>query len=185
MIDDTLVIDGVGHAQDFSDGNLLDGVPKEVIEGFRRFGYGIFVGQLESREPGYRLTLDEWANTRFTAEDLAHTFFVESDVDMVVGHHVEVNSLFKNGMGLLRQIQAEPEPEGWSITMQLRLTSPGCLYFFAFKDNLEERLSAHPQISRVVVDWDQSLDWTPEDLTPAARSRLDERRRTLWQPSGR
>jgi metal-sulfur cluster biosynthetic enzyme len=89
-----------------------------------------------------------------------------------------------NEMGLLRQIQAEPDPEGWSITMQLRLTSPGCLYFFAFKDNLEERLSAHPQISRVVVDWDQSLDWTPEDLTPTARSRLDERRRSLWQSSG-
>jgi metal-sulfur cluster biosynthetic enzyme len=89
-----------------------------------------------------------------------------------------------NEMGLLRQIQAEPDPEGWSITMQLRLTSPGCLYFFAFKDNLEERLSAHPQISRVVVDWDQSLDWTPEDLTPAARSRLDHRRRSLWQSSG-
>jgi metal-sulfur cluster biosynthetic enzyme len=89
-----------------------------------------------------------------------------------------------NEMGLLRQIQAEPDPEGWTITMQLRLTSPGCLYFFAFKDNLEERLSAHPQISRVVVDWDQSLDWTPEDLTPTARSRLDERRRSLWQSSG-
>ena len=86
-----------------------------------------------------------------------------------------------NEMGLLRQIQAELEPEGWTVRMQLRLTSPGCLYFFAFKDNLEEQLTAHPQISRVIVDWDPSLDWTPEDLSPEARSKLEERRRALWR----
>jgi metal-sulfur cluster biosynthetic enzyme len=68
--------------------------------------------------------------------------------------------------------------------VQLRLTSPGCLYFFAFKDNLEERLTAHPQISRVAVDWDPSLDWTPEDLSPAAQSKLEERRRALWRSGG-
>jgi uncharacterized protein len=125
MIDDTLVIDGVGHAQDFSDGNLLDGVPEEVIEGFRRFGYGIFVGQLESREPGYRLTLDEWANTRFTAEDLAHAFFVESDVDMVVGHHVEVNSLFKNGMFR------------WDDLLELRDLAPERVLLYAGVDTFD------------------------------------------------
>ena len=86
-----------------------------------------------------------------------------------------------NEMGLLRQVQTEPDADGWSVRVQLRLTSPGCLYFFAFKDNLEERLTAHPQISHVVVDWDPSLDWTPEDLSPAARSKLEERRRALWK----
>jgi metal-sulfur cluster biosynthetic enzyme len=85
-----------------------------------------------------------------------------------------------NEMGLLRQVQTEPDAEGWSVRIQLRLTSPGCVYFFAFKDNLEERLGAHPQISHVVVDWDPSLDWTPEDLSPAAQSKLERRRRELW-----
>jgi metal-sulfur cluster biosynthetic enzyme len=89
-----------------------------------------------------------------------------------------------NEMGLLRQMQAQPSADGWNIRVQLRLTSPGCQYFFLFKENLEERLSAHPQISHVVVDWDPMIDWTPEDLTPAARSRLDKRRRSLWQPDG-
>ena len=87
-----------------------------------------------------------------------------------------------NEMGLLRQVQTEPDADGWSIRIQLRLTSPGCVYFFAFKDNLEERLGAHPQISRVVVDWDPTLDWTPEDLSPAAQSKLEARRRELWHP---
>ena len=89
-----------------------------------------------------------------------------------------------NEMGLLRRVETEPDADGWSVRVQLRLTSPGCLYFFAFKDNLEERLTAHPQISRVVVEWDPSLDWTPEDLSPAAQSKLAERRRELWRSDG-
>ena len=66
MIHDVFVIDGVGHAMDFSDGNLVEGVPRETIQNFRSFAYGVFVGQLESQEPGYRLTLDEWTKTHFT-----------------------------------------------------------------------------------------------------------------------
>jgi predicted TIM-barrel fold metal-dependent hydrolase len=97
MINDTFVIDGVGHAMDFSDDNLDAGVPEETIVGFRRFGHGLFQGQIESREPGYQLTFEEWY-TRFTAEDLAHAFFVESDVDVVVGHSVALAPLFKAGM---------------------------------------------------------------------------------------
>lgn len=72
---------------DFSADNVVEGVPQEAIVGFRRFGYGMFQERIESREPGYRLTFEEWY-ARFAAEDLAHAFFVESDVDMVVGHSV-------------------------------------------------------------------------------------------------
>ena len=68
-----------------------------------------------------------------------------------------------NEMGLLRQVQTEPDADGWSVRVQLRLTSPGCLYFFAFKDNLEERLTAHPQISRVVVDRRRALRRSDDD----------------------
>src|SRR5680860_163568 len=97
VIDDVFVIDGVGHAIDFSDANTVDEVPEKQIEGFRAFGYSVFVEQLESREPGYKLTPAEW-QTHLTADDLAHAFFVESDVDMVVGHAVEIKPLFKHGM---------------------------------------------------------------------------------------
>jgi metal-sulfur cluster biosynthetic enzyme len=90
-----------------------------------------------------------------------------------------------NEMGLMREVQTESDADGWSVRIRLRLTSPGCVYFFAFKDNLEERLGAHPQISRVDVEWDPTLDWTPEDLSPAARSKLEERRRALWRSGGR
>jgi metal-sulfur cluster biosynthetic enzyme len=87
-------------------------------------------------------------------------------------------------MGLVREVEVEAD-EGedepcWNVKVRLRLTGPGCQYFFLFKDNLEERLSAHPRISHATVDWDPSIDWTPEEMTPAARSRLDARRRSLW-----
>lgn len=90
-----------------------------------------------------------------------------------------------NEMGLLRQVAADPDGDGWSVYVQLRLTSPGCQYFFAFKDNLEEQLSAHPQISGVTVEWDPTIDWTPEDLARSARIKLEERRRELGRvPQG-
>jgi uncharacterized protein len=125
MIEDTFVIDGVGHAQDFSDGNVVDGVPREVIQNFRSFAHQVFVGQLESGEPGYRLTIEEWANTHFTAEDLAHAFFVESDVDMVVGHHVEVKPLFKNGMFR------------WDDLLELREMAPERVLLYAAVDTFD------------------------------------------------
>jgi predicted TIM-barrel fold metal-dependent hydrolase len=125
MLHDVFVIDGVGHAQDFSDDNVVDEVPRETIENFRRFGYQIFVEQLESQEPGFRLTLDEWGRTHFTAEDLARTLFVESDVDMVVGHAVEVASLFKNGMFR------------WDDLLELRDIAPERVLLYAAVDTFD------------------------------------------------
>ncbi len=124
MIDNTFVIDGVGHAMDFSDGNLADGVPEEVIVGFRRFGHGMFQGQIESREPGYQLTFEEWY-TEFTAEDLAHAFFVESDVDVVAGHSVWLAPLFKNGMFR------------WDTLLELRDLAPERVYLYYGVDTFD------------------------------------------------
>ena len=86
-----------------------------------------------------------------------------------------------NEMGLIRAIESERDAAGnWSINVTLRLTSPGCEYFFAFKDNLQQRLGEHPNITSVMVEWDPTLDWTPMDLSPDARERLEQRRRELW-----
>lgn len=52
MLNDVFIIDGVGHAIDFSDGNTVDAVPDQTIRDFRAFGYSVFVQQVESREPG-------------------------------------------------------------------------------------------------------------------------------------
>lgn len=124
MIDDIFVIDGVGHALDFSDANTMDDVPPEKIRDFRAFGYSGFVNQIESREPGYRLSPEEWS-TAFTAEDLAHAFFVESDVDMVVGHAVEIKPLFKHGMFR------------WDVLLKLRDIAPDRTLLYAAVDTFD------------------------------------------------
>ena len=90
--DDMLVIDAVGHAIDFSDDNRFESAPKEAIADFDHYAFSTFMGHLESREPGYRLEEEQFIS-RWTAEDLAHAFFVESDVDMVAMHSVLILSL--------------------------------------------------------------------------------------------
>lgn len=82
-------------------------------------------------------------------------------------------------MGLVRSVTATLASEGWHVQVHLRLTSPGCQYFFYFRESLEERLLAHPDIHHVEIQWDQRLDWTPEDFSAAARERIDARQRLL------
>ena len=78
MIDDTLIIDGVVHAFDFSDDNRAPGCDLRSYRGLQTFWHEVVHGALESPEPGYSMSLPEFT-TRWHAEDLAHTFFVESE----------------------------------------------------------------------------------------------------------
>jgi predicted TIM-barrel fold metal-dependent hydrolase len=139
MIEDIFVIDGVAHALDFSDSNVQDDVPGEKIRDFRAFGYSGFVNQIESREPGYRLTPEEWSS-HFTAEDLAHAFFVESDVDMVIGHAVEIKPLFKHGMFR------------WDVLLDLRDLAPDRVRLYAAVDTFDT------ERDRVLEQMDQAVE---------------------------
>jgi predicted TIM-barrel fold metal-dependent hydrolase len=90
------VIDGVAHAYDFSPNNRIEASAPERNERFAHFAYKLGHIAVESLEPGYALSLNEFTS-RWFAEDLAHAFFVESDVDMVVHHHVEISSYWREG----------------------------------------------------------------------------------------
>jgi metal-sulfur cluster biosynthetic enzyme len=80
-------------------------------------------------------------------------------------------------MGLIRELDVQPGQRGWHVRMRLRLTSPGCQYFFFFREELEKRLLAHPEFASVDIEWDQELDWTPADIALSARSRIEARSR--------
>ena len=82
-------------------------------------------------------------------------------------------------MGLVREIAANRAPAGWDVRVRLRVTSPGCQYFFYFQQELERRLLAHYDIAAVDVQWDDQLDWTPEDLAPTARAKMALRQQML------
>ena len=82
-------------------------------------------------------------------------------------------------MGLIRHLEVGPGEAGWSVTLQLRLTSPGCQYFYYFQDSLEDRIRNHPDIGKLEVLWDQVFDWTPEDFAASAREKIEARQRRL------
>ncbi|HVL26042.1 MAG TPA: hypothetical protein VM450_18255 [Thermomicrobiales bacterium] len=82
-------------------------------------------------------------------------------------------------MGLIREIDADAAPAGWHVRVRVRVTSPGCQYYFYFQQELERRLLAHHDIAAVDVQWDDRLDWTPEDFAPTARAKMALRQQML------
>lgn len=102
---------------------------------------------------------------------------VHDPCSMAMGLHIGLAE-----MGLVREIVTEAGPNGWHVLIRLRVTSPGCQYFFYFQQELERRLLAHPDVVEVKVEWDEVLDWTPEDLAMSARQKLEARRRLLIHP---
>ncbi|MDQ4099172.1 MAG: hypothetical protein M3121_01570 [Chloroflexota bacterium] len=78
-------------------------------------------------------------------------------------------------MGLIRDVTVAPAGPNWEVWVNIRLTSPGCQYFFFFQEQLQARLLSHPQIMRAHVTWDHRLDWTPEDLSAGVRARIAQR----------
>lgn len=97
MIDGIFVIDAVAHAYDFSDENRMATCDPERYAGLQHFAYQLGHFSTESLEPGFLLTEKEFT-ARWHAEDLAHVFFVESDVDMIVHHSVAISSFSRDGV---------------------------------------------------------------------------------------
>jgi predicted TIM-barrel fold metal-dependent hydrolase len=138
MIEDIFVIDGVAHALDFSDSNKVESAPIQKLRDFTSFAHNTFMDQVESHEPGYRLTPEEY-NTRFTAEDLAYAFFVESDVDMVVAHAVDIKPLFKHGVFR------------WDTQVELKQLAPDRVLLYAPVDTFD------PDRERIFDDMEQKV----------------------------
>lgn len=96
MIDGHLVIDAVAHAYDFTPSNRATSCPPAEYDRFVTFVWQLFHANLESPEPGYLLSREEYL-AGFDADDLASAFFEESDVDVIVYHGVEIRGFFKHG----------------------------------------------------------------------------------------
>jgi hypothetical protein len=123
MIEDIFVIDGVAHAYDFSPNNRAGACDPQLYTQIGIFGYQQLHLALESLEPGYLLSLEEFT-ARWRAEDLAHVFFVESDVDMIVHHSVVIPSCYRHGAAR------------WDTSVELKRLAPdrvllyGCIDVF-------------------------------------------------------
>ena len=75
-------------------------------------------------------------------------------------------------MGLVADVTSASTVAGLAVTVRLRLTAPGCLYFSHFETEVRRRVLALPNVAQVTVDWDTALDWEPSMMTDRARRRL-------------
>ena len=91
-----LVIDAVAHAYDFTPGNRTASCSPEDYERFVTFVWELFHASLESEQPGYLLSREEYL-AGFEPDELASAFFEESDVDVIAYHGVEIRGFFKRG----------------------------------------------------------------------------------------
>lgn len=81
-------------------------------------------------------------------------------------------------MGLVRDVRLTPAAAGGhDVTIVLRLTAPGCLYWVYFERELRARLTTLSGVASVTITRDPEYDWTEADIAPAARRRLREERR--------
>lgn len=91
-------------------------------------------------------------------------------------------------MGLLLAVELAPAAGGVAaggaagsvdVRLRLRTTAPGCFYVVFFERELRARIEALPQVASLALEWDGAWDWTPDEIAPAAREALAERRRRL------
>ncbi|HXV93731.1 MAG TPA: amidohydrolase family protein [Pseudonocardia sp.] len=90
MIDDVPVVNAVAHAYNLSAGNARGPIGEMVRQGFHGI-HSTFNAPDEQVPPELFLT-DQ------SAELLAHTHFLESDVDLLVYHVLRLDSLFADGL---------------------------------------------------------------------------------------
>jgi metal-sulfur cluster biosynthetic enzyme len=83
-------------------------------------------------------------------------------------------------MGLVHDV----EQDGGRVRVRLLLTDPMCLYLFEMRAQIIEALSALPGVEHVEVEPVAGKLWWPERMTPAARERLQHRRRERLEQLG-
>lgn len=77
-------------------------------------------------------------------------------------------------MGLVRELELTPGPDGARVRLRIAVTEPGCMMGAAFAAQAEERVGALAGIGEVRVEIDHDADWLPSDLAPSYRLRLAE-----------
>ncbi len=152
MAEDLFIFDAVGHAYDFSDANRVESFDPLVYDKTRLFlqmgGHSPF----ESLAPGCQLSPAELA-TRWNAEELAHAFFVESDVDMVAYHHVEMAGICKGGVSR------------WDTGVELKRLAPHRVVLYGGVDVFStDRAQVFDDMARMAEEGAQGFKFYPSTM---------------------
>lgn len=101
MWNDSLVVDGVAHAYEWTPDNAADGLSAEDYHGVLDFFYRHTHLRTEKNDPAWMLSFEEFTN-KFTADTIAQIYIEETDVDLIVYHEVQIAGFFKNGTSPLQ-----------------------------------------------------------------------------------
>ena len=83
-------------------------------------------------------------------------------------------------MGMVKAVELSSAPDGHSVvTVELRITSPACTFQPYFERAVRERLGELPEVGEVRIEWDSEFDWSDDDMSPALKQRLREKRHRL------
>ena len=130
MINGHLIIDAVAHPYNLDLSNRQDNITDERFSGLVDFMYRVGHRPLESKEPGFLMTIQEF-QAKWDPWDLCHAFFVESDVDVVVPHGVEIAGYAKKG-GF----------SYWPTIVAMKKIAPERVYMYGAVDPFGHDLSA-------------------------------------------
>ena len=76
-------------------------------------------------------------------------------------------------LGLLSEVAVENASDGARVRVAIRLTDPVCMMGAAFLASARELLSRLDGVAHVEVWLDERSDWTPDEMAPAYRARLE------------
>jgi metal-sulfur cluster biosynthetic enzyme len=83
-------------------------------------------------------------------------------------------------MGMVKAVERSVASDGHSVvTVELRITSPACTFQPYFEREVLDKLGAVPDVDEVRIEWNRDFDWSDDDMSPALRQRLRDKRHKL------
>jgi len=83
-------------------------------------------------------------------------------------------------MGMVKAVEVGSTPDGHAVVaVELRITSPACTFQPYFEREVRERLGGLPAVGEVRIAWDREFDWSDDEMSPALKQRLREKRQRL------
>ncbi len=79
-------------------------------------------------------------------------------------------------MGLVNGIEVRRVEDRWQVGLQIRFTSPACLFGPEFEEQIRARLATSEHIELIELQWSPDFNWSRDDIAPQARARLDRLR---------
>ena len=112
----------------------------------------------------------------------AGVMIAEADIRAVLNEIVDPcsaaagNAAGLGDMGLIREVRLDREGAGTNVFVSIGVTHPMCLMAGVFLNEARTRLGKIRGVGKLTVELDSGHVWTPDDLSPDYRARLEAAR---------